>query len=158
MFPALRLYPAHFGKDDRRCPNYPCCAVLCWSPDARLRPSVEFVGPTVMGHESACVGCLLRSVPRRARVCGGLWGHAYLICGAAALQVQKKLKKNYVSRHTRLCGGSVRRLFPLERDFRLEKMPEQLLPLLHEEGRKGKKRFMAKLIFVLRKMFFEILI
>jgi hypothetical protein len=103
MFLALRLYPAHFGKDDRRCPNYPCCAVLCWSPDARLRPSVEFVGPTVMGHESACVGCLLRSVPRRARVCGGLWpvGARVFNLRCCSIAGSKKINKKITCPGTR---------------------------------------------------------
>lgn len=77
-------------------------AVLCWSPDARLRPSVEFVGPTVMGHESACVGCLLRSVPRRARVCGGLWGHAYLNLRCSIAGSKKIKKKLRVPAHATL--------------------------------------------------------
>jgi hypothetical protein len=87
----------------------PKLSVLCWSPDARLRPSVEFVGPTVMGHESACVGCLLRSVPRRARVCGGLWpvGARVFISAVQHCRFKNKKIKIRVPTHTTLrnCGG-----------------------------------------------------
>jgi hypothetical protein len=82
---------------------------------------------------------------RACVVACGLWGHAYLICGAAALQVQKKLtKKLRVPAHATLRWFGPETFSPGKRLPAGENAGTTTPSAPLDEGREREKRFMAK--------------